>query len=180
MQKVLSDFLFSQPAGGLHFDNTPTPQFRRPTSFPTTHEALIHGSKHASTSFPFLFSGGGSTAAVAPGAATAATSGPFPSSRLVSGNPSMNTRNPAIANPNGNNQYPDPEEKGINPATEINRIETNIMIYNGVIAAAAIGIGITMCLFVRSVLSPAKGYHGGDSDGEMDSDDEDESDSEED
>ena len=80
---------------------------------------------------------------------------------------------PSANNPSGYNQYPDPEVKGIDPAAEISRIENNIFIYHIVISAAAIGIGVTMCMFVRSILKPAKGFHGGDSDDEMDSDGED-------
>jgi hypothetical protein len=86
---------------------------------------------------------------------------------------------PSATNPNGYNQFPDPEVKGIDPAVEISRINNNILIYNGVIIAAAVGIGVTMCMFVRSILKPAKGYHGGDSDNEMDSDDDSSADTDE-
>ena len=70
--------------------------------------------------------------------------------------------------------------KGINPAAEIARINGNIAIYNAVIAASAIAVGLAMCLFVRSVLKPAKGFHGGDSDGEMDDEDDDDDDDDDD
>lgn len=119
-------------------------------------------------------------AAVAPRAATVPAPTSVISSKASVATPVNTPRAAGPTNANGYNQFPDPEAQGINPSVEINRIQTNIMIYNGVIAAAAIGIGVTMCLFVRSVLSPAKGYHGGDSDGDMDSEDEDESGSEED
>ena len=86
------------------------------------------------------------------------------------------------AGANGYNQFPADPVKGINPAAEIARINGNIALYNAVIGASAVALGITMCLFVRSVMKPPKGVHGGDSDDEMDSeeDDEDESDSDDD
>ena len=80
----------------------------------------------------------------------------------------------------GYNQYPADPIKGIDPTAEISRINGNIMFFNLAVAAGAVGIGLTMCLFVRSALAPPKGFHGGDSDGDMDSDDEDDDDEDDD
>lgn len=68
--------------------------------------------------------------------------------------------------------YGDDEAKPIDPKVEIARINTNIMFFHAGIAIAAVGIGLAMCFFVRSILKPPKGVHGGDSDGDMDSDSE--------
>ena len=66
----------------------------------------------------------------------------------------------------------DDEAKPIDPKVEIARINTNIVFFNAGLAIAAVGIGLAMCFFVRSILKPPKGVHGGDSDGDMDSDSE--------
>jgi hypothetical protein len=68
-------------------------------------------------------------------------------------------------------------QPGIDVKAEVARIEGNISLFYAGIAATAIGIGVTSCLFVRSILKPAKGFHGGSSDGDMESE-EDESDDE--
>lgn len=132
---------------------------------------------HVSSSF-FLDSVTSSPVVGQPAMATTATPSAAVAPTKVTA-PSRPGGPPSADNPSGYNQYPDPEAKGINPETEISRIESNILIYNVVLAAAAIGIGVGMCMFVRSILKPAKGYHGGDSDGEMDSDDEDDDESDE-
>lgn len=73
-----------------------------------------------------------------------------------------------------------PPVVGIDVQAEISRINNNIFMYELGIAAAAIGIGLSTCLFVRSIYKPPKGVHGGDSDEDMESeDDEDDEGSEE-
>ena len=76
-------------------------------------------------------------------------------------------------NPNGT-----PVQQGIDVKAEVARIEGNITLFYAGITAAAIGLGVTSCLFVRSILKPAKGFHGGSSDGDMDSEEEDDSEDE--
>jgi len=66
-------------------------------------------------------------------------------------------------------------QQGIDVKAEVARIEGNITLFYTGIVAGALGIGISSCLFVRSILKPAKGFHGGSSDADMDSE-EDESD----
>ncbi len=61
--------------------------------------------------------------------------------------------------------------QGIDVKAEVARIEGNITLFYTGIVAGALGIGISSCLFVRSILKPAKGFHGGSSDGDMDSED---------
>ena len=58
---------------------------------------------------------------------------------------------------------------GIDVKAEVARIEGNITLFYTAIVAGALGIGISSCLFVRSILKPAKGFHGGSSDADMDS-----------
>jgi len=59
-------------------------------------------------------------------------------------------------------------DQGIDVKAEISRIENNIFMYHIAIALGALGIGVTTCLFVRSILKPPKGFHSGSSDGDMD------------
>jgi len=68
--------------------------------------------------------------------------------------------------------------KPIDAKAEIARINSNIAMYHAGLAIGAIGLGLAMCFFVRSILKPPKGSHGGDSDDEMDSEEEDDDDEE--
>ena len=70
-------------------------------------------------------------------------------------------------------QNSDDDVKPIDPKAEIARIDSNIALYHAGLAIAAVGISIAMCMFVRTILKPPKGVHGGDSDEDMDSDEED-------
>ena len=160
---ILDDFLFKVPVN-LHEGTSGS---LGPTSFAGTGTRnLISHDGHTVSSFPSI-PGASAAASAAKGLTSAAKS---------SGSTLMKMSRPSSMNPNGYNQYPDPEAQGINPASEISRINTNIAIYSGVIAASAIGIGITMCLFVRSIYKAPKGVHGGDSDDEMESESDDDSD----
>ncbi len=70
-----------------------------------------------------------------------------------------------------------PAQQGIDVKAEVARIEGNITLFYAGMVATALAIGVSSCLFVRSILKPAKGFHGGSSDGDMESE-EDESDDE--
>ena len=171
MQTVLDDFLFghlaptSQPCGRT-VDWDPPETAGYPLGVQPSNN-FPQFQSHVQSAF--LFSG--APAAVAPGAA-AQGMGSNMMGKLSSMKGALAAK-AGFSKANGYNQFPDPQAVGINPATEITRINTNIMIYNALIGASAIGIGVSMCLFVRSILKPPKGYHGGDSDEDMDSDEED-------
>lgn len=93
------------------------------------------------------------------------------------------TMAPGMAAPGGTTGYVQEPVKPIDPAAEISRINNNIMLYQIALGAGALGIGLSTCLFVKSIYRPtSKGFHGGDSDGDLDSgtDDDDEEDSEDD
>lgn len=160
MKNPLVDFLFGQcdSVGGVNGCGN----VDRVTNFASSSGAIKAYPYHS----PSSFIGTGAAPVVPPPAAPSTGAAPTAAQMRPGAAPSAN-------NPSGYNQFPDPEVKGIDPAAEISRIENNIFIYHIVISAAAIGIGVTMCLFVRSILKPAKGFHGGDSDDEMDSDGED-------
>jgi hypothetical protein len=157
MKNPLTEFLFGSSQAPHHcgFDAP------FPTSFADTIAASQRSNYHEHSSFA------GTPAAAS--SAIKSAGGALAKMKAAAG-PRFGP--PSSMNPNGYNQFPDPEQVGINPSAEISRINTNIAIYNGVIAASAIGIGVTMCLFIRSIYKAPKGVHGGDSDDEMESDSE--------
>lgn len=109
------------------------------------------------------------------GASGLPSAGRAPVAGATAGMPAAGTSQGAAAG--GSQQYQGDVVKPIDVKAEVARINDNILIFQWVMAASAVGMALTTCLFVRSIFKPAKGYESVDSDDDEDDDDDDDDES---